>query len=167
MSKALEQLAGSGVGIDADGRLCLPDGLDPDRVHRFIELCADRSYQSPKAAMHDLFGRVGVAPAAITALNEILGEQGDLDWTAIGRSPLKLSAGLPRFMEIPVRFRDFLVEGLALADPGDGTLEDAVVSARHRAAEHLGCEPCWDAILSRPEGVSELASEWRASGAGG
>jgi hypothetical protein len=163
ITKTLEQLAGSGVGVDADGRLCLPDGLDPDRVHRFIELCADRSYASPKAALHDLFQRVGVAPRAIAALNEILGEQGELDWAAIGRSPLKLSAGLPRLLDIPVRFRSFLVEGLALADPGGRSLEEAVVSTRIRAAARLGCEPCWDAILSQPDDVRELASGWRSS----
>ena len=161
MSKTLEQFAGSGVGIDADGRLCLPDGLDADRVHRFIELCVGTVYDSPKAAMHDLFAKVGVAPAAIAALNEILGERGHLDWSAIGRSPLKLGASVPRFLEIPVRFRSFLVDGLALADPNSDTLEEAVVSARLRTAEHLGCEPCWDAILSRPQQVSALASGWR------
>ncbi len=163
MSKALRQFAGSGVGLDAQGRLCLPDGLDAGRVHRFIELCVGRVYESPKAAMHDLFERVGVAPAAIATLNEVLGEHGELDWTAIGRSPLKLSASLPRCLEIPVRFRHFLVEGLALADPSDRTLEEAVVSTRIQAAARLGCEPCWDEILSRPDGVNRLAQGWRAS----
>jgi len=28
-------------GFDAPGRLCLPDGLDTDRMHRFVELCLD------------------------------------------------------------------------------------------------------------------------------
>ena len=163
VSKTLEQFAGSGVGVDEDGRLCLPDGLDADRVHRFIELCVGRAYESPKAAMHDLFSRVGVAPAAIVALNEILGERGHLDWSAIGRSPLKLGASVPRFLEIPVRFRTFLVEGLGLADPNSQTLEEAVVSTRLRTAAHLGCEPCWDAILSRPTEVTALASGWRAT----
>jgi hypothetical protein len=160
-SKTLKQASGSGVEIDAEGRLCLPDGLDPDRVHRFIELCMARAYESPKSAMHDLFERVGVSPAAISALNEIMGDRGNLDWIAIGRRPLKLGATLPRFLEIPARFRSFLVDGLGLADPSGQTLEDAVVSARFRAAEELGCEPCWDEILSRPAAVSKLASSWR------
>jgi hypothetical protein len=163
ISRAVEQFAGSGVGVDADGRLCLPDGLDADRAHRFIELCVGRSYDSPKAALRDLFQRVGVAPAAVDALGEILGERGDLDMTAITRSPLKLGATLPRFLEIPGRFRIFLVEGLALADPAGDTLEEAVISARVRAAERLGCEACWDAILSRPDEVSALAVRWRES----
>jgi hypothetical protein len=165
MSKTLAQFAGSGVGIDEDGRLCLPDGLNADRVHRFIELCVGCSYESPKAAMHDLFHRVGVAPAALVALDEILGEHGELDWAAIGRSPLKLSVTLPRFLEIPMCFRGFLVDGLGLADPSGRTLEEAVVSTRKRAAAHLGCEPKWDAILARPEAVMQLTSGWRRQAA--
>jgi len=114
VSKALEQFAGSGVGIDDDGRLCLPDGLDAPRTHRFIELVMARDYESPKAAMHDLFGRVGVAPRAIEALEELLGDEGHLDWSTIGQSPLKIGSTLPRFLEIPARFRSFLIEGLEL-----------------------------------------------------
>jgi hypothetical protein len=163
MSKTVEQFAGSGVGVDDDGRIFLPDGLDTGRMHRFIELVSARRFASPKAALHDLFARVGVADAAIEALNEILGDGGELNWTGIGRHPFKLSLALPRFVEIPGRFRKFLIEDLALADPDGETLEDAVVSARLRAAELLGCEPSWDAILSQSEGVSELASDWRAS----
>jgi hypothetical protein len=163
MSKTVEQFAGSGVGVDDDGRIFLPDGLDTGRMHRFIELVSARRFASPKAALHDLFARVGVADAAIDALNEILGDAGELDWAGIGRHPFKLSIALPRFVEIPGRFRKFLIEDLALADPDGETLEDAVVSTRLRAAELLGCEPSWDAILSQREGVSELASDWRAS----
>ena len=162
VSKTLQQFAGSGVGIDHDGRICLPDGLDADRVHRFIELCLAEVYENPKQAMSELFARVGVAPAAVSALGDILGDRGDLDIAAIGRSPLKLGATLPRFLEIPGRFRSFLVDGLALADPSATTLEEAVISARVRAAQRLGCEPCWDAILSCPNGVTELAGPWRA-----
>lgn len=163
VSKAVEQFAGSGVGVDAEGRICLPDGLDADRAHRFIELCVGRSYENPKAALRDLFEKVGVAPAAVAALGDILGERGNLDMAAIARSALQLGVTLPRFLEIPARFRIFLVEGLALADPAGRTLEEAIVSARIRAAERLGCEACWDAILSRPDGVSELAGSWRES----
>jgi hypothetical protein len=165
MSRTLKQFSGSGVEIDADGRLCLPDGLDPDRVHRFIELCMARGYESPKSAMHALFEQVGVSPSAIALLNEILGDSGSLDWIAIGRSPLKLSATLPRFLEIPTRFRSFLVDGLGLADPSGRTLEEAVVSARYRTAMELGCERCWDAILARPAALTALTRQWRAQAA--
>ena len=167
VNKAIDQLAGSGVGIDDDGRLCLPDGLDAGRVHRFIELCVDRRFDSPRSAMHDLFGRVGVAPAAVAVLEEVLDEHGGLDWRAVAQRPLKMSRLLPRLREIPDRFRSFLVEGLGLADPADRTLEQAVVSARIQAAARLGCEPCWDAILSRPDAVSALAGGWRARQAAG
>ena len=161
-SKIMEHFAGSGVGLDDAGRLCLPDGLDVRRTHRFIELGMARGYDNPKAAMHDLFARVGVAPGAIELLEELIGEQGELEWSAVGQNPLKLGATLPRFLEIPARFRQFLVEGLGLASPDDETLEQAVVSTRERAAAQLGCEPSWDAILANPTGVSELARSWRA-----
>jgi len=163
VSKALEQFAGSGVGIDDDGRLCLPDGLDASRTHRFIELVMARDYESPKAAMHDLFRCVGVAPRAIEALEEMLGDEGHLDWSTIGQSPVKIGTTLPRFLEIPACFRSFLIDGLELADRRGQTLEEAVVSTRIRAAAQLGCKPSWDAILSHPDEVSELARHWRAS----
>jgi hypothetical protein len=38
ISKIVEKFAGSGVEIDEAGRLCLPDGLDTRRMHRFIEM---------------------------------------------------------------------------------------------------------------------------------
>ena len=139
------------------------NGIDADRVHRFIELVVGCSYESPKAALRALFEKVGVAPAALSALGDILGERGNLDMAAISRSPLRLSATLPRFLEIPARFRTFLVEGLALADPEATTLEDAVVSTRLRVAERLGCDPCWDVILSHQGEVTALARDWRAS----
>lgn len=163
VSKVVAQCAGSGVAIDADGRICLPDGLDADRVHRFIELCLGHSFESPKAALRDLFEKVGVSPTALAALGDILGERGNLDMAAIRHSPFALSTTLPRFLEIPAHFRRFLVEGLGLADPAGTTLEEAVVSARLRAAQRLGCEPTWDAILSRPQEVGLLAEPWRTS----
>jgi hypothetical protein len=163
IGKAMDQFAGSGVSIDRDGRLCLPDDLDADRVHRFIEMCLDRPFESPKAALRELFQKVGISAGAISALEEILGEQGHLDWAAIGRSPLKLSTHLPQFLEIPARFRSFLIHDLALAEPGGATLQEAVVATRLGAAARIGCKPSWDAILARPREVGELARRWRRS----
>jgi hypothetical protein len=165
VSKVVEKFAGSGVGIDHAGHLCLPDGLDTSRMHRFIELCLDETLESPKFALHTLFERVGIAPAALVALDQIVGDQGDLDFHAIARSPLKLSRAVPRFLDIPVRFRTFLVDDLGLADPSCKTLEDAVVSTRLRAAEKIGCEPSWEEILARPADVGELARPWREASA--
>ncbi len=67
VSKAIEQVAGSGVGVDANGRLLYPDGLNPARVHRFIELVMAEHFASPKAALEALFRRVGVPDRAIEA----------------------------------------------------------------------------------------------------
>jgi hypothetical protein len=161
VSKVVEKFAGSGVEIDKNGHLCLPDGLDTRRMHRFIELCLDETLDNPKAALNELFARVGIAPAALAALDQIVGEQGDLDFHAIARNPVKLSVAVPRFLEIPIRFRSFLIDDLGLADASCATLEDAVVSTRHRAAEKLGCGPSWDEILARPAEVGALARPWR------
>jgi hypothetical protein len=161
VSKVVEKFAGSGVEIDQSGRLCLPDGLDTSRMHRFIELCLDETLDSPKAALNELFERVGIAPAALVALDQIVGERGQLDFQAIARNPLKVSIAVPHFLEIPVRFRCFLIEDLGLADPGCETLEDAVISTRHRAAEKIGCEPSWEEILARPAEVEALTRPWR------
>ena len=161
-SKALDQLVGSGVALDDDGRLCFPDGLDSKRIHRFIELVMARGFDNPKAALRALLDRVGVARATGRVLDDILGDHVELDWRAIGKRPLALGASVPRLLEIPTRFRHFLVAELALADPMGRTLEDAVVSTRIRAAERIGCAPCWDAILAQPDAVAALAHEWRS-----
>ena len=141
ISKAMAQVAGSGVGIDDDGRLYFPDGLDPSRVHRFIELVMATGYANPKAALRALFERVGVPSAAVEAFGEVLSDEGTLMLSAIGRHPLQLG------------------------DESDATPEQAVVSTRLQAAEAMGCEASWDEILARPEEVGELAREWRESGA--
>ena len=161
VSKVVEKFAGSGVSVDQTGRLCLPDGLDTDRMHRFIELCLDESLPNPKAALNALFERVGIARVALAALDQIVGEQGDIDFQAIAHSPLKLSLAVPRLLEIPPRFRSFLMDDLALADPSCVTLEDAVVSTRERAAAKIGCEASWDEILTHPAEIHDIARPWR------
>ena len=161
ISKVVEKFAGSGVEVDRAGRLCLPDGLDTDRMQRFIELCLGEKLDNPKAALNELFERVGIAPSALTALDQIVGDRGQLDFQAIARNPVRLSMAVPRFLEIPVRFRKFLIEDLELADPGCATLEDAVVSTRHRAAAKIGCAASWDEILARPADVEALTRSWR------
>lgn len=165
-TRAIEQVAGSGVGIDDEGRLYFPDGLDPPRVHRFIELVLDQRFPSPKQALRALFARVGVAATAVQALEEVLAEDGTIVWSEVGKHPVHLSGALPKLRQIPVHFRAFLVDGLGLADEEDGTLERAVVSTRQAAAERIGCEPSWDAILAEPDAVEALARDWRQRTAG-
>lgn len=161
MNVSMNAFVGSGVTIDDRGRLCLPDGLNPPRVHRFIELCMQESHAHPRAAMHALFGRIGVPTRAVKLLNEILDERGDIELGAVARRSTHLMASLHEFQQIPVRFRDFLVEDLALADAVCENLEEAVASARQAAAERMGCRPTWDAILEDVNGVGELARPWR------
>jgi hypothetical protein len=161
VSKVVEKFAGSGVEIDPEGRLCLPDGLDADRAHRFIELCLEQTFANPKAALNALFERVGITPSALTVLDEVIGEQGELDLHAVARRPLKLSAAVSSLLEIPTRIHGFLVEGLALAGSDCDTLEEAVVATRRGAAERFDCPASWDAILARPDDVAEVARAWR------
>jgi hypothetical protein len=167
ISKVVEKFAGSGVEIDASGRLSLPDGLDAARAHRFIELCLDETLESPKAALDALFARVGVARSARSALDQVIGDRGELDLNAVARNPLKLSGAVPRLLEIPGQIQSFLVDGLGLADPGCASLQEAVVSTRRRAAERIGCDASWDAILDRTAEVAEISRAWReGTGAG-
>jgi hypothetical protein len=161
ISKTMEQVAGSGVGIDADGRLCFPDGLDPEHVHRFIELVMDDEFASPKAAMEALFERVGVPKPAIDSLGEVLTTEGSLHLSAIGRHPIRLAASLPSVRQIPEAFRRFLVDGLGFASETDQTLQEAVISTRVGAARALGCKASWDAILGEGARVSEFGKGWR------
>lgn len=161
ISKGMGAFVAHGVSIDDDGRLCLPDGLTPRRVHRFIELTLDRSYACPRDAMHDLYGHVGVPESTIRALNGIVGEQGDLDMGAIARHWTSLAGELPHFHAIPTRFQDFLVKDLAMADPDSRSLGAAVESTRRNMAERVGCAPTWDEILEHPVEVAAIAASWR------
>jgi hypothetical protein len=151
----------TGVTVDDRGRLCLPDGLTPPRVHRFIEHCTQQRFASPRDAMHALFQRVGVSSRAIALLNEIIHEGGDVDLGAVARHGPSLTAALPQFLEIPERFRDFLVDDLAIADPESPTLEKTVASARECAADRLGCAAEWDALLEHGDGIAAIAGPWR------
>lgn len=161
VGKAMGTFVAHGVSIDDAGRLCLPDGLTPDRVKRFIELCVGHTYANPRDAMHDLFGRVGVSPKAVAMLNDVVHEDGDLDMSAVAHHWRSMAGALGSFQEIPSRFRDFLVNDLGLADPSSRSLEDAVVSTRRNAASRLGCEPDWDRILELPDGITALSAAWR------
>jgi hypothetical protein len=154
-------LVAQGVSIDADGRLCLPDGLTPPRVQRFIELCTGRRYDCPRAAMHHLFGLVGVGRKALDVLNEIVHDEGDVDLAAAAHHWKAVAAALPALHQIPARFRDFLVKDLDLAHPKSASLEAAVVATRTEVARRVGCKADWDAILARPSEVSALAATWR------
>ena len=163
VGKAMGTFVAQGVSIDDEGRLCLPDGLTPDRVQRFIELCVGRSYPNPRDAMHDLFSRVGVNAKAVAMLNRVVHEDGDLDMSALAHEWRSMAGALGSFHEIPSRFRNFLVNDLALADPSSSNLEEAVISTRRNAATRLGCEADWDQILDLPDGISALTADWRES----
>jgi hypothetical protein len=167
IGKAMGAFVAQGVSIDDEGRLLLPDGLTPDRVQRFIELCVEEEFDCPRDAMHDLFGRVGVSARVLAILNQIIHEEGDVDMAAIAHHWRAAAGAVPDFHEIPTRFRDFLVHDLKLADPASKNLEDAVSSTRRNAATRLGCQPDWNQILDLPEGVSDLAAEWRRRSADG
>lgn len=162
-SRAMGVFVAHGVRIDDDGRLCFPDGLTPARVHRFIELCTGAYYDCPRAAMHDLFLRVGVSPKAVGVLDRIVDEGGDVDLGAVAHHWRAVLTALPALHQIPTRFRDFLVVDLELASPQCANLEAAVVSARENATASLGCAATWDAILEQQDGVSALAAPWRES----
>ncbi len=162
VSRAMSAFVAHGVRVSDDGTLCFPDGLSPDRVQRFIELCVGRRYDCPREAIHDLFLRAGVSPKAVDVLGQIVHEDGGVDVREAAHHWRGLAAALPALQQIPVRFRDFLIVDLDLAEPGCRTLEDALVSTRQNAAARIGCEPSWDAILSRPDEVSALTAAWRA-----
>ena len=161
VNKVMHGFAGSGVSIDDHGQLCLPDGLCPARVHRFIEQMTDERFESPRDAMHALFARLGMNPHAIHLLDQILDANGGVDFSTATRHAPALLAALPEFKRIPRRFRDFLVEDLALASASCVDLEEAVASARQVAAERIGCAPVWDVILADSAGVSALGRPWR------
>jgi hypothetical protein len=161
MNATMSAFVGSGVSIDERGRLCLPDGLTPDRIHRFIDLCMQERHESPRAAMHALFARLGVSPRIVRILSQILDANGDVELGAVALHTPALMGALPELHQIPARFRDFLVHDLALADDRCSNLDQAVASAREAAASHVACAPTWDSILEHADAVAELARPWR------
>lgn len=161
LNKVMGAFVGSGVSLDEHGQLCLPDGLCPERVHRFIELCMDEDFACPRDAMHALFERLGVSPRAVGLLRDIIDTRGDVDFGEATRRAGALLTALPEFKAIPSRFRSFLVDDLELASAECRDLEEAVASARVAAAERAGCDPTWDAILSHREQLEDLTRAWR------
>jgi hypothetical protein len=161
INKVMAAFVGSGISISEQGELCLPDGLCPNRVHRFIELCTNERFASPREAMHALFTRLRVSPRAVGLLDEIIDSKGDLEFGAIARHTGGLMRALPEFKQIPLRFRDFLVDDLGLASNTCEHLDEAVASAREAAAARVGCEATWDAILENSAAISALAHPWR------
>ncbi len=161
VNKVMGAFVGAGIGLDDDGRLELPDGLDAVRVHRFIEICTGDRFDSPREAMHALFVQIGVPVKAVGLLNRIIDDDGDVDFTHATRHGPALLAVLHDLQQIPVKFRDFLVDDLALASPECATLAEAVASTRVAAAEQVGCDSTWEAILGHPEVLSDLSRPWR------
>lgn len=161
VNKIMTAFVGSGVSIDEQGQLCLPDGLCPNRVHRFIELVMNEPFASPRDAMHALFAQLGVSPRVVRLLGEIIDSNGDVEFGAATMHTGALMAALPEFKQIPTLFRDFLVQDLALAASSCSNLEQAVASARETAATRVGCAPTWDAILENDHALGDLTQPWR------
>ena len=161
LNKVMHAFVGAGISIGDQGELCLPDGLCPERVHRFIEVCMDEHYEGPREAIHALFFRLGVSPRAVRVLNEIIDSNGDIEFGAAALHTAALIAALPDFKQIPPRFQHFLVYDLGIASESCETLEQTIASARKAAAEHVGCTPTWDAILENATALGDLARPWR------
>lgn len=161
INKVMSAFVGSGVSIGDEGELCLPDGLCPNRVHRFIELCMNERFSGPRDAMHALFTQLGVSPRAVGLLDHIIDSEGDVEFGAAAMHSGALMAALPEFKQIPARFRDFLVLDLRLASDSCESLEQAVESAREAAAANLGCAASWDAILDNGDALVDLTRPWR------
>lgn len=160
-NRIMGAFVGAGVGLDDDGRLRLPDGLCAERVHRFIEVCLDERFGCPREAMHALFARIGVPMHAVSLLDQVIDDGGDVDFGRATRHGPALLAVLPDLHRIPDRFRDFLVHDLGLATADCATLAEAVTATRLAAARRVDCEPTWDAILARGPMLSEIARPWR------
>lgn len=160
-NRIMGAFVGSGVGLDDDGSLHLPDGLTAPRVHRFIEVCMGRDYASPREAMHSLFAQIGVPMKAVAVLDRVIDDGGNVDLARATRAGSAVLAALPELHRIPGLFRDFLVVDLALAPSDCADLEAAVVATRVAAAHRVGCDPTWEAILEHADVLGEIARPWR------
>jgi hypothetical protein len=71
---------------------------------------------------------------AVALLGEVIDSNGHVVFGSAVKHTPALIAALPEFKQIPARFRDFLIDDLALAKDTCDNLEQAVASAREAAA---------------------------------
>jgi hypothetical protein len=154
----------------ADGVLCLPAGLDPERVRLLTSALRGEPFPTSDPAMMWFLGRAGVKKEVVTFIDCFI-DDGVLHFTK-GFERLtwsqRLKIGILGYQALGVfdLLRDYLVQRMKPRPKNVKTLEDAIVELRDRAAERLDCESDWDAILqpALATRLTELGREWNVAG---
>jgi len=150
----------------ADGVLCLPAGLDPERVRKLSGALRGEPFPRSDPAMLWFMGLAGVKQEVRDFIDCFI-DEGKLDFVK-GFERLswkqRLKIGILGYQALGVfdLLRDYIVAHLQPRPLGVKTLGDAVAILRSHVAERMNCEPDWDVILDpkRAPTLALLGREW-------
>ena len=169
VSETIRSASHHGMEI-ADGLLCLPAGLDPERVRQLTSALRGEPFPKCDPAMMWFLGRAGVRQDVVSFIDCFIDEgvfhfaKGfeRLTWSQ------RLKIGILGYQALGVfdLLRDYLVSRMEPKPRNVKTLEDAIVELRDRAADRLACDPDWDEILdpARTTQLTALGEEWNVAG---
>lgn len=169
LSESVRAASHHGMEI-SHGVLCLPAGLDPERVQSLTSALRGRPFDQIDPAMMWFMELAGVKSELRDFIDCFI-DDGSLDFVR-GFERLnwrqKLKIGILGIQALGVfdQLRDYLLSHLKPRPRKAKTLEDAVVALRAQVAERMGCAADWDAILhpSRTEVLREIGREWKVGG---
>lgn len=168
LSESVRAASHHGMEI-SHGVLCLPGGLDPERVRLLTSALRGRPFERSDPAMMWFMELAGVKREVRDFIDCFI-DDGTLDFVK-GFERLgwrqKLKIGILGFQALGVfdHLRDYLLANLKPRPRRAKTLEDVVLALRVQVAERMGCDDDWDAILhpSRASVLRELGREWSVS----
>lgn len=165
LSESIRATSHHGMEI-SDGVLCLPAGLDPERVRKLTSALRGKPFAKSDPAMMWFMGLAGVKQDVRDFIDCFI-DEGTLDFVK-GFERLtwkqRLKIGILGYQALGVfdLLRDYIVANLTPRPSGIETLGDAVVVMRGHVAERMHCKPDWDEILdpARADVLAELGREW-------
>jgi len=169
LSESVRAASHHGMEI-SHGVLCLPAGLDPERVRLLTGALRGRPFDKSDPAMIWFMQLAGVKQELRDFIDCFV-DDGTLDFVR-GFERLswrqKLKIGILGYQALGVfdQLRDYLLANLRPRPRKTRTLEDAVVALRSQVAARMVCDDDWDAILhpSRAPVLLALGREWAIDG---
>jgi hypothetical protein len=166
LSESVRAASRHGMEI-SNGVLCLPAGLNPERVRRLTSALRGVRFDRSDPAMMWFMELAGVRSELRDFIDCFI-DEGTLDFIA-GFERLnwrqKLKIGILGYQALGVfdQLRDYIARNLDPAVPGLRTLEEAVVVLRDQIVARMGCASDWDAILqpNRETILIELGTQWQ------
>ena len=169
LSESIRLASHHGMEV-SHGLLCLPAGLDPERVRKLTGALRGEPFTRSDPAMMWFMKLAGVSKDVRDFIDCFI-DDGRLDFVKGFERlswPQRLKIGILGYQALRVfdLLRDYMISHM---EPGAGsvkTLEDAVVALRDHVAEMMECDSDWDSILhpSRESILAELGRKWSFTG---